>query len=312
MTPILAIDLSFLAHQARMTLRDLSTSDDVPSGIVYGILSRILSLGIRFRTNRIVFCCDGMSQSNPRRTILPSYKLLRQTNRTPKEMADLQPMYAQVHRLRTALLPLIGFQNVFWDGVHEADDFFGRIAETARIPVIMVANDGDLFQLLRQGMIMMWNPSTKKMTTEETFREMYPGIGPQEWARAKSIAGCDGDEVPGVDGVGYKTAVKYLLQRLEPSSKVYQAIASPSGAAIMARNWDLVKLPYPTTPAIGFVSNSFSMEGLMKVCVEYDIASFMEPDNMVRWSALFDSNWNAIPPSEPKSEKAHGRVTRRG
>ena len=68
------------------------------------------------------------------------------------------------------------------------------------------------------------------------------GVKPSFWPSVKAIAGCSGDNVRGIVGVGERTAVKFLKCELKDSSKKYRDIVE--GTDTVRTNWPLVKLPY--------------------------------------------------------------------
>ena len=102
--------------------------------------------------------------------------------------------------------------------------------------MVIVSTDRDLYQLLRQDRVSVWDPLKKKPVTERSFTMKY-GIGPDEWAPVKAIAGC-----PGVKGVGEKTAIKYLTAEMNMNTKTYVKIMKAGD--LIARNLKLVELPF--------------------------------------------------------------------
>ena len=106
---------------------------------------------------------------------------------------------------------------------------------------VIVSTDQDLWQLLSGDRVTVWNPRTKKMLTEQAFRERW-GIGPSQWADVKAIAGCPGDGVPGVPGVGEKTAAKFMAGRLKDTTKAYNRVVEAND--LWERNLRLVRLSH--------------------------------------------------------------------
>ena len=95
----------------------------------------------------------------------------------------------------------------------------------------------------------------KKTITAGWFEKEY-GIGPSMWADVKALAGCPGDCVEGIVGVGEKTAIKFLTGNLKTSTKAYGCIIE--GREIWNRNLELVRLPYEGTPKLRLKSDEAS------------------------------------------------------
>src|SRR6185436_3339106 len=128
---------------------------------------------------------------------------------------------------------------------YEADDLNASIchAHPKRRKVIVSA-DSDLYQLLqdnwpRKGSTRVYHPITQ-ITLDAGGFEIRYGINPQQWARLKAIAGCSSDEIPGVPGVGEKTAAKFLQGNGGPRS-----VGIAFEAKLINRNLQLTTLPFP-------------------------------------------------------------------
>jgi 5'-3' exonuclease len=110
---------------------------------------------------------------------------------------------------------------------------------------------------------MMYNPGKKKAVTLQSFSK-ETGLEPWEWAKVKAIGGCKTDEVPGIPGVGEKTAIKYILGKLKPDSAAYKAIKA--NKEIITRNRKLVELPFEGTQVFELRTDTISDEGWKEVC----------------------------------------------
>ena len=81
----------------------------------------------------------------------------------------------------------------------------------------------------------------------------------------KIIAGCSTDEVPGVPGVGEKTAIKYLTGELDKHTKTFKKIATSASFPLYARNRKLIKLPMEGTHRFRLQDDELSEEGWRQV-----------------------------------------------
>ncbi len=231
----LILDVSNLAWRAHHAVGRLSHAAK-NTEVLFGVLRDVLVLQKVHVTNRVAFCFDrGPSL---RRKLLPAYK----SNREPRpERKDVR---AQISRLRREILPLIGFRNVFSQPGYEADDLVASAVAAVPRPgrSIVVSGDKDLLQLLSDR-VCVWNVQKKATFTKADLREAF-GVSPKEWVAVKAIAGCSTDCVPGVDGVGEKTAARWLRGELNPETATAAAIYRWHENGLTAAR-KLVKLPFP-------------------------------------------------------------------
>lgn len=240
MRTLLIVDADGLCHRAFHALPELSY-EGVRTEVIFGVLRQVEALRERFAAGRVAWCFD--SDRSLRRKIDPNYKAARRDESLDDgQLAARRGLREQIRRMRTDYLPLLGCRNVFHRAGYEADDVVasvvGRLVPT--VAAVIVSDDGDLYQLLAGDRVVMWRPGRKSVYTEVTMREEY-GIGPARWPDVKALAGCPGDGVRGIDGVGIKTAVKFLSGRLRDTCQAYRNIVRCDG--LWRRNLELVRLP---------------------------------------------------------------------
>lgn len=193
-------------------------------------------------TNRVAWTFDR--GCDKRREIFSQYKRNRHKDQSPEERQAFSNLRKQLYRLRTRYLPEIGFKNVLSQDGYEADDIIASVCDN--LPkgeeAIIVSSDEDLFQLLGPR-VCMWLLKGKIVTADSFTRQW--GICPAKWPDVKALAGCRGDGVIGIKGVGEKTAVKFLTGKLKPDTKAFQAIVA--GTNVWNFNLDLVRLPFVGT-----------------------------------------------------------------
>ena len=235
------MDSHFLCHRAFHSVKGLSHKG-IKTGVVFGFLKSISFFKDLFQTDRVAFCFEHPHLY--RRDVFPSYKHKRGKDKTPSEVKAYQELAIQISELRQRYLPTIGFKNIFCFRGMEADDIMAAIALGASLDeeVILITSDMDLLQCLRPN-VSIYSPHVHKQLTWEWFLSTY-SFPPSKWAIVKAIAGCHGDQVPGVGGVGEKTAVRWLRGELKLDSKAAQIINSGPGRAVVRRNRALVQLPY--------------------------------------------------------------------
>ena len=286
---ILALDSNYLAYQALYTVGDLE-HDGMATGIVFGVLSRAMNLGHKFRTNRMAFCWD--SRHSLRKVIFPAYKAHRSiAAKSPAEQEKFRVFFEQVDRLKAEVLPSIGFASVFEQKGIEADDLLCSLSiERDEHDMTIVTADADIFQCLKFG-VSIYNPSSKKLWTNRSFEDEY-GITPEAWIEVKAIAGCPGDGVPGVKGVGEKTVIKWMHGKMDPKSVKAKAIDDFIVSGAKGLNEKLVRLPFPATNPVEMREDHLSLEALIDVAEKFGLASFLEDDQLKRWEDFFAGNFS--------------------
>jgi len=217
----LLVDTNYLCYRAYHSIPDL-THEGEATGVIYGVLQTLKAISTSLYTNRIVFCFDGAH--NKRYDLYPEYK----GNRTRPDGYEM--FKAQVDKL-PEILRDADVPNVYRLDHYEADDIMAGIAAA------MPKN--------HEGVVWMHKPRKGVAYTLDKFREEY-AISPEQWRMVKAWAGCSSDNIPGVKGVGEKTAIKYLLGQLQDTSKAAQAIA----AFDPSHNLKLVTLPIDDGAAI--------------------------------------------------------------
>lgn len=199
------IDGNSLMHRAFHAL-PLMGFDGVYTNAVHGFLTMLLKV-IKEEDARYCAVCFDEHGPTFRHTAYPAYKAGR--NPTPPELIS------QFSLIRE-LLPQLGIASYSLQG-YEADDLLGTLslqAEGQGVKPLLLTGDRDALQLVDGITELMF---TRKGITEtirftpETIRETY-GFGPEQVTDWKGMAGDSSDNIPGIPGVGDKTAVK-LLQK---------------------------------------------------------------------------------------------------
>ncbi len=217
------IDGNSLAYRAFFALPEsIGTSDGRPTNAIYGLASMLVKIIAEHRPAGVVVAWDaGMSG---REVTYDLYKAQRPAR--PDLLAEQWPH----------LMPMVsafGYVNVKVDG-YEADDVIASLAKQAReegIAVMVVSGDRDVYQLVGDGVRVM---STSRGITEtmiydrEAVIERY-GVAPELVPDLIGLKGDSSDNIPGVPGIGEKTASQ-LLQRFGSLEKVLESVAEISGA----------------------------------------------------------------------------------
>jgi 5'-3' exonuclease len=163
------------------------------------------------------------------------------------DMVVMEDAYRQFDEIREEILPYLGFNNSFRQTGYEADDLIGWVSMRIPADYMIISADADLLQLLvdsRYCPVRLYN--FKAVTDAKQFSDSLFGIRPIRYGYVKAIAGCDGDCVKGIVGIGEITAAKYVAGVL-PDGVAKSKIESKEGKKLAQENMRLVSLPFNTT-----------------------------------------------------------------
>ena len=197
---LILVDGSGYIFRGYFAIRSMTASDGTPVNAVFGYSSMILSLLADFEPEQIVVAFDTKGPGF-RNEIYPDYKANR-----PPAPEDLVPQFALI-REATEVFGLHQVEAAGW----EADDLIATAAARAveaGQEVVIVSADKDLMQLIRPG-VRMLDPMKRRWIDEEVVREKF-GCRPDQVIEVQALAGDSSDNVPGVHGIGVKTAALLL------------------------------------------------------------------------------------------------------
>ena len=217
------IDGNSLAYRAFFALPEsIGTSDGRPTNAIYGLASMLVKIIDEHHPAGVVVAWDaGMSG---REITYDLYKAERKPR--PDLLREQWPQ----------LMPLVeafGYTNVKVDG-YEADDVIASLSRQAReegIEVMVVTGDRDAYQLVGPGIRVMSTSrgiTETKIYDEAAVEERY-GVPPELITDLMGLRGDTSDNIPGVPGIGEKTATQ-LLQRFGSLERVLASVEEISGA----------------------------------------------------------------------------------
>ena len=200
---LVLVDGSGYIFRAYHAIRPLNRADGTPVNAVYGFTTMMMKLRETYQHDYLVVIFDASRQTF-RSEIFADYKANR--SETPE---DLIPQFPLVRDATRAMnIPAIELEN------YEADDLIASYAEAAHnqgLETIIVSSDKDLMQLVHDGSISMFDPMKERKITSAEVVEKF-GVGPQLVVEVQSLIGDSVDNVPGVPGIGPKTAAELILQ----------------------------------------------------------------------------------------------------
>jgi DNA polymerase-1 len=202
MKTLLLVDGSSYLYRAFHALPDLRTNQGEPTGAIYGVLNMLRKLHKETRADYSACVFDAKGRTF-RDDAYPQYK----ANRPP--MPD--DLAAQIAPLQETIAAM-GWPLLIIEGV-EADDVIGTLARAAEregIRVVISTGDKDIAQLVSPGVELVNTMTSERL--DESGVEMKFGVKPERIIDYLALVGDAVDNVPGVDKVGPKTAVKWLTQ----------------------------------------------------------------------------------------------------
>jgi DNA polymerase-1 len=197
---IYLIDGSGYIYRAYHAVRHLSTTRGLPTNAAFGFTNMLLKLLSDRKPERIVMVFDAKGPTF-RHEIFEAYKANRPP--MPEDLSVQIPYIKQiVDGMNIASCELRGY---------EADDIIGTLARAAEkkgFHVVMVTGDKDFKQLVSPA-ISIWDPMKDRTIDYAGLKEDL-GLEPSQWVDVMALAGDTSDNIPGVPGIGEKTAVSLI------------------------------------------------------------------------------------------------------
>ncbi len=218
MTKLVLLDSNSLINRAYYALPYLSNKAGQPTGGIFGYVNMLMKIIEQYQPTHIVAVFDQKAPTF-RKTMYEEYKANRKG--MPEDLAkQMEPMKEVLAAMNIPVVALDGY---------EADDIIGTFAKRYGVPTYIVTGDRDSLQLIDDTTTVLL---TKKGITEiATYDEAalaQEGLAPSQIIDLKSLMGDSSDNIPGVAGVGEKTA-KDLLSKYGTLDGVYEHIDEIKG-----------------------------------------------------------------------------------
>jgi DNA polymerase I len=239
----LIVDGHAYAYRAFYAIRKLNAPSGKATNAIYGFIKMLTKMQAQLQPTHLMIVWDG-GLAEERMTLLPEYKAQR--TEMPSDLE--QQLDEIVSYLSAASI------TSYCEGGVEADDFIATIAKkavAADVPVVIASADKDFMQLVSP-QIALLNPNDKSETlwTDAQVREKC-GVEPAQIVDWLSLMGDSVDNIPGVPGVGPKTATD-LLKQFGSVKEIYERIGEVKSEKLRAnlesargaiqRNQKLVRL----------------------------------------------------------------------
>ncbi len=214
MKTITIIDTFGFFFRAYYALPPLRNSEGFPTGLLTGFINLVDSLRRDHATDYLVFALDSKGPTF-RNEIYPEYKANREA--PPEELTKQLPVAIK-------WIEQMGFANLSKEGF-EADDIITTVTKFAKaqeMKVTIVSHDKDLYQLIDDSRVVLYDAVKRKEVDEEACVAKF-GVQPEDFVDFQAIVGDSSDNVPGVKGIGVKGAAK-LINTFHTLENIYTHI----------------------------------------------------------------------------------------
>ncbi len=210
----------FRAYYATLYGKSMTTSNGIPTNAIFGFVMMLNKAIEKIQPDALLVAWDADSQTF-RKDEYPAYK----GTRKPLD----EELIAQFPIVRE-FLDAAGIQRYEIHG-YEADDIIGTMSKNVDIQTTILSSDRDLLQLIDSHcnvLLMKKGISEMEIMDIDAFKEKYDGLMPIQMIDLKGLMGDTSDNIPGVAGVGEKTAIK-LLKAHSSVEEVYDSIDEVKG-----------------------------------------------------------------------------------
>ncbi|WP_433637897.1 DNA polymerase I [Kluyvera georgiana] len=302
--PLILVDGSSYLYRAYHAFPPLTNRAGEPTGAMYGVLNMLRSLILQYQPTHAAVVFDAKGKTF-RDELFEDYKSHR-----PPMPDDLRAQIEPLHTMVKAMgLPLLAVSGV------EADDVIGtlaREAEKAGRPVLISTGDKDMAQLVTPGITLI-NTMTNTILGPDEVVTKY-GVPPELIIDFLALMGDSSDNIPGVPGVGEKTA-QALLQGLGGLDALYGEPEKIAGltfrgaktmAAKLEQNKDLAYLSYKLATIKTDVELELGCEQLtVAEPAADDLLTLFKKYEFKRWIADVESGtWMQAKGAKPAAKPA--------
>lgn len=317
---LLVIDGNSIVNRAFYGIKALSNKKGVFTNAVTGFLNILLKLENGFEPDFTAVAFD-LKAPTFRHRLYAEYKGTRKP--MPEELAMQMPYVKEI-------LKAMGIKIVEKEG-WEADDILGTLshaAEAAGVSAVLATGDRDSFQLITENIsVNLAGNREDVLYTPETIKEKY-GVAPLQMIEVKALMGDSSDNIPGVKGVGEKTALDLIqkygsveniyagLDELEISPKLKAKLAEGKESCMMSRELGTIALNAPIETRLEAYAPAPRDEvKLAELLTELEMFSTLKklnisPENMKKASEKI--NAAAIEESREKAADTESEIDKNG
>lgn len=278
------IDGSAYIFRAFFAIPPLTNAAGLPTNAIFGFTNILLKFLKQYRPEYVVVALDA-GRVTFRNEMYPGYK----SNR-PEAPADLIPQFPYFRKVLDALnLPLLELPG------YEADDIIATLCERLAnrgCELVVVSSDKDLMQLVTDGIKLLDSAKDRWIGTDEV-REKF-GVTPAQVTQVMGLMGDASDNIPGVKGIGGKTASALIQQfqslenlfahlddmtrmKLRGAARIRQILEAGKDQAFMSRALATVKRDVPLDTALEELKlTGFNLEKTRTLFTELEFTNLIK------------------------------------
>ena len=280
---ILLIDGHSILNRAFYGLPDLTNSEGLHTGAVYGFLNILFKVLGEEKPEYLAVAFDR-SEPTFRHAKYPEYKGTRKP--MPQELKEQMPLLKEMlEKMGIATVSLAGF---------EADDILGTLAkkgEEKGLDVIILSGDRDLLQLATNKTMIRLPRTAKGQTVIEDYKEDQVQerylVSPAQIIELKALMGDPADNIPGILGVGEKTAIRLLVEygSIENAFSHVEEISQKRARESLRENYQMAQLSKElaticTNSPVEFEQEKFQLGNIFtkeayELCRKLDFRNFL-------------------------------------
>ena len=286
---LLAVDGNSILNRAFYGVRPLSTKDGFPTNALYGLVTMIRRQVEALSPDACAVAFD-LKAPTFRHRMYDEYKAGRKP--MPEELALQLPVAKEI-------LSAMGFAVLSCEG-YEADDILGTLAATCEREgweAYLMTGDRDALQLIAPDVhvLLATNAETVDMN-EEKFFEKY-GVYSHQFVDVKALMGDSSDHIPGVPGIGEKTALR-LIAEYGSLDGVYEALPTAKHTPSVRTKLETGKDSAYLSQTLARICREAPVEtDLSRLCVSQDTARLREMFLRLEFSAFL----KRLAPEEPSA-----------
>ncbi len=293
------IDGSGYIFRAFHALPPMNRPDGTPTNAVFGFTNMILKLLETSDADGLAVIFDAGATSF-RNEIYDDYKAHR-----PEPPEELIPQFGLIREATRAFnLPCIEMEN------YEADDLIATYAKQARaagMEVTIVSSDKDLMQLVGPGVTMLDPMKNRSIGPDEVVEKF--GVAPEKVAEVQALAGDSVDNVPGVPGIGVKTAAQLITEYgdLETLLERAEEIKQPKRRENLLEHADMARVSLQLVTLDDDAPVEEKLEDFVRQDPDLDVlVPFLKQQNFRRLTARFEAEAGGAPAADTPPAAAPG------
>ncbi len=198
------IDGNGFFYRAYYAIQGLTNSKGEPTNALYGFITSVEKLVAAYKPDYLAVCFDRR-EATFRHDKYEAYKAQRKP--MPEDLvSQVEPIKEYCRLAGISCFEKAGF---------EADDLIGTLARCGKedgLSVVVASSDKDMMQLVQPGIRVLNFHKDQKFYDEAAVRERFEGLGPEQIVDLMALMGDGSDNIPGVQGIGEKTALKLMKQ----------------------------------------------------------------------------------------------------